>query len=672
MISFLNGFLLPALFAAAIPILLHFLSKKKAKQIPFSSLKFLKAIENQRIRRVKLYQLLLILLRTLFIIFLVLSFTRPTISNWAADKNNAQTTAVIVLDDSYSMQAFANSKTYFEIAKEMLLNLLQAFNRNDAVFIYTQGSKIIPLNLDQAEKTINNLKVTNTVFNADHALFAADSIFKDYLNLNNELYFLSDFKISLKNDFNSFKNDFNNFSAFKIPLADNVPFKNISIDTVVVENQLLEINKPVKITVYLSNQSESEVETNINLFAGDERVNMEFIALQEKQTAQQIIYFTPKSNGLHNLKIQLDEDDLSIDNHWYFSINMPDNIDALLITDAVSPELSILIKILSENTIFNIKTANYKEWPGLNLNLFNIVIFNNFLAADKNEFLILKNYVASGKQIVLVPGDETTNTIYNMFTQNIVGKNLISEMIMVKNKSFFSVESNKTENPLFETLFRDKHSSFSAPKVYKYFKITSFEQSFLKLTNNDLFISKTGPLILFSSSLNNNWNDFSVNGLFMPLMYRILYYATQLSNPVSKNLKVGDDIGFTSQTGAISDNFTIYEPDGNSYNVLPVFQNNTLQFMGGITHFPGIYTLTRNENIFSTVSVNLSSRELKYAFNSAEQFINLDPDQYMSQVKAYRSGFELWIFFLTLALIMILLEMALIKVIERTPFLKKA
>ena len=122
MITFLNGFILPVLFAAIVPILLHFLSKKKARKVSFSSLKFLKIIENHRIKRVKLFQILLIVVRTLFIISLVLAFSRPTISTFSGGTTNAQTTAFIILDDSYSMQSFAFSKTYFELAKEIMQN----------------------------------------------------------------------------------------------------------------------------------------------------------------------------------------------------------------------------------------------------------------------------------------------------------------------------------------------------------------------------------------------------------------------------------------------------------------------------------------------------------------------------------------------------------------------
>ena len=64
-------------------------------------------LERQRLKRLKLYQYLLILVRTLLILFLVLAFARPTLTlqlNMLGD--SAQTTAVILLDNGIHMHRY--------------------------------------------------------------------------------------------------------------------------------------------------------------------------------------------------------------------------------------------------------------------------------------------------------------------------------------------------------------------------------------------------------------------------------------------------------------------------------------------------------------------------------------------------------------------------------------
>ncbi|HEX9828971.1 MAG TPA: BatA domain-containing protein, partial [Bacteroidota bacterium] len=77
--TFLNPFILFGLLAAGIPILLHLLNLRKLRTIEFSTLSFLKELQRTKIRRIKIRQWLLLLLRTLLVICIVMAFARPTL-----------------------------------------------------------------------------------------------------------------------------------------------------------------------------------------------------------------------------------------------------------------------------------------------------------------------------------------------------------------------------------------------------------------------------------------------------------------------------------------------------------------------------------------------------------------------------------------------------------------
>ncbi|HXG39208.1 MAG TPA: BatA domain-containing protein, partial [Bacteroidota bacterium] len=77
--TFLNPLVLLGLLAAAIPILLHLFNLRKLRTIEFSTLTFLKELQKSKIRRIKIRQWLLLLLRTLLVILLVMAFARPTV-----------------------------------------------------------------------------------------------------------------------------------------------------------------------------------------------------------------------------------------------------------------------------------------------------------------------------------------------------------------------------------------------------------------------------------------------------------------------------------------------------------------------------------------------------------------------------------------------------------------
>ncbi|HNM15688.1 MAG TPA: BatA domain-containing protein, partial [bacterium] len=74
MFSFLNAFLLYGLVLASIPILIHLLNRKKARVVPFSSNRFLKALQKKQIKKLRWQQLLLLIIRAMIVACLVIAF----------------------------------------------------------------------------------------------------------------------------------------------------------------------------------------------------------------------------------------------------------------------------------------------------------------------------------------------------------------------------------------------------------------------------------------------------------------------------------------------------------------------------------------------------------------------------------------------------------------------
>jgi uncharacterized membrane protein len=95
--TFLNPAILFGLLAASIPILIHLLNLRKLKKIEFSTLIFLKELQKNKIRKIKIKQWLLLLLRVLLILFIVLAFARPTLKSIAigGTASTAKTSAVL-------------------------------------------------------------------------------------------------------------------------------------------------------------------------------------------------------------------------------------------------------------------------------------------------------------------------------------------------------------------------------------------------------------------------------------------------------------------------------------------------------------------------------------------------------------------------------------------------
>ena len=103
--SFLTPIFLWLLPLVAIPLIIHLLNRRNLITIDFSTLRFLKLLERESIRKLQLLQLLLLILRTIIIICIIFMITRPVITSMFNIQNTGESSLhAIILDDSFSIK----------------------------------------------------------------------------------------------------------------------------------------------------------------------------------------------------------------------------------------------------------------------------------------------------------------------------------------------------------------------------------------------------------------------------------------------------------------------------------------------------------------------------------------------------------------------------------------
>jgi len=103
--NFLSSIFFSLIPLISIPLIIHLLNKRNIVTIDFGSIRFLKALETESIRRLQFLQILLMILRTLIILLIIIMMTRPVVgglfSYWNTDDDSL--VSVILIDDSFSM-----------------------------------------------------------------------------------------------------------------------------------------------------------------------------------------------------------------------------------------------------------------------------------------------------------------------------------------------------------------------------------------------------------------------------------------------------------------------------------------------------------------------------------------------------------------------------------------
>ena len=145
--NFLSPAFLFALGASAIPLLIHLLSRRRAREVPFSSLRFLERSDRKSMRRINLRRLILLALRTAAIALVALAFARPVITGRTASlfPGKEPKSVVVMIDRSYSMGLRGSEGTAFDAAAAAALDIAGGLEENDelTLVLFDEGAEAI-------------------------------------------------------------------------------------------------------------------------------------------------------------------------------------------------------------------------------------------------------------------------------------------------------------------------------------------------------------------------------------------------------------------------------------------------------------------------------------------------------------------------------------------------
>ncbi|MHB9029407.1 MAG: BatA domain-containing protein, partial [Candidatus Latescibacterota bacterium] len=194
--QFLNSILLFGLGAAALPVIIHLLSRRKVKEVSFPSIEFLERMRTDRMRRLRFKQLLALLLRTLIVAMIILAFARPAIRS--IFQRNARTAAVVLIDGSASMLYVDNGETLFNSAKRKAQEMLGALGPEDRAAIVLAGKEPVlsgggpTVDRNELTRRLRSLECTGGTADLTAAFAKALEILSEVPVPNRELYFLTD------------------------------------------------------------------------------------------------------------------------------------------------------------------------------------------------------------------------------------------------------------------------------------------------------------------------------------------------------------------------------------------------------------------------------------------------------------------------------------------------
>ena len=708
--TFLNPIALIGLLAAGIPILLHIFNLRKLKTIEFSTLSFLKELQKTKIRRLKLRQLLLLVLRTLLVVTVVLAFSRPTLKGSLPGglAEQAKTTAVIVFDDSQSMTARDEQGELLHQAKNAAISITNLLKDGDEVFLLklsdvpVEGTLEIPSaqrNFPAIRSAINEIKPSSVHRTIEDALRFTAHLLASSQNFNKEVYLISDFQSgSLESKTYMVKTSEKLFAQttqfFLIPLGKR-ELQNVSIESIEIPSTIFEMNKPFTVKAKLTNHGTSNLQNHVvSVYQDGIRVGQKGVDIRAGQSVETEFTLVPKHPGFIEGKIELEDDDLEFDNTRFFIVHIPEELHVLLVgnaSDLTYLHITLATRLTDSSASLKISQITYDRFSSSKLNNIDVVVLSNLHELTHDQSLALKMYLQNGGGMIFFPGAQTTSNAFNTSVAVPLGISTVTtstdNLKLQSASSFIEFDKVDLRHPLFTGMFEETELQQSAgtthrqrvlesPRISRSFHFipTPKSRSIITLTNGYPFLMEEkigdGHVLLFSVAANTEWSDLPLKGLFVPLVHRSLAYLVQEST-MEHSLLVDEETTIHLRK-AVPPKLTVTKPDGMQIFINPkqVVAERSIRFSDN--ELPGLYTVASGDLILDKFVVNVDPdesnttpsdekhrdsmfRRIGIADNSIHIVNQVQEVQRI--ITESRLGTELWKQFLIASLLIAIIEM---------------
>ena len=689
--TFLNPFVLFGLAAAAIPILLHLLNLRKLKTIDFSTLRFLKELQKTSIRKLKAQQIILLILRTLIVIFSVLAFSRPTIkSTLPSIGTHAKSSIIVVLDNSLSMDITDEDGNRFSKAKKLTSEILGALEEGDEMAFIPLSSLIknrkrsFSRNFAWLKEEIDHCSVNPATASLNDGLRAAQGLLDASLHVNKEIYILTDLQQqeihSLELD--SIKLFDDKTSVFLLPSLEskNSIDQNISIDTAIFISRVYAKDKPVELQTKLYNSSVSDAKGIIvSVLFNGERGAQRTVDIGAGSYINVSLQGIPHTTGLIKGEIQIENDVLESDNHRYFSFIISSAPKVALIGNQLETDF-ISISIAPHASLLKSYSAN--QSASVHFEDFDLLILATTLS--QTEMQRIDAYIQNGGSVLFFPSSTESIAVQQQFFSGMGLGPIIFQEFSESNPGICI--SADRQHPILQGVFKGFNSESGlgdSPKIIKAL-CSQAGQSIISMQGGS-FLNEIrrgeGKVMYCAVPPSPAWSSFPFTGLMPTIIYRSAQYLSAKEVFTLEKTAGQEAIILIPTKSSASSIFTIKDPNGIESDMQAADLPGGMSLQFGKPEMTGVYgVFSKDKNPITSLIVNQSSKEghliyknvqesmpaLKKRLNYPESLIVLNKNESIANsVAKARIGTELWRFFILLALLCAITEMIVAKLAGR-------
>ena len=582
--SFLIPNVLWALPALLLPLAIHLASQLNTTIVDFSSINFLRKMEHDSIRRLQWHQLLIILVRTLIILFIILVLARPVVQGYFQGwlNGNASTLSIIVIDNSFSMsrdnsvrdrQGVADRDLYAHL-KDVLISFKESANGSrvllvratDAKVIYDGNSSELPsvadvMNLSSPEYLPDNLgavvdTLNSPVFRRESSLYA-----------NREMLIISDFPTHQQAVLQELATDTTYWDDWHFFLVPTKPAKvNVAVTGAEIQTTIPLVGELMNVLVTLRNTgSEGRRKIPVQVVLNGVRSGQLTVDMNAGEQRTVGFQVAPTAPGHQEGYAEIERDDRPGDNRYYFHTYIPPTVKVLLIQppeQASSFSSHALQSLAAATTQIQLKAIDETDlsWEQ---NTYDLIILNSVTQSSRIFQRRLEEFLRRGGNIIIVPG---SNPASRPILEDLAAKLGLPaiDTSPIQYATPVAIDKGRlAQSPLREVFSREINLD-ELPTVNRTYAIDprGTDEVIVWINAELPLLTSTavqeGSVFLFALPFELQWNDLGIRGSFIPLWHRLVYW--QAASPELADLRVGQRPILTVSPRQATQSMTLVAP----------------------------------------------------------------------------------------------------------------
>ncbi|UCF34512.1 MAG: VWA domain-containing protein [Phycisphaerales bacterium] len=558
-----------ALAAGLIPVIIHLINRRRYRRMPWAAMSFLLAASRRSIRRMRMEQWWLLLIRVAAIILFCAAVARPYMAASSLPfLGTVRSHHAILLDNSRSMNAVnTEGVSRFERARKAAEMLIASFPETDAISLITlahPAEAVIEYgSYDRrfVRERLASVRPTQRITDTAGALTEARRILKDsdVAEGNRAVYLVSDLpsrewgtgsEAAASATIRAGRQLTGEADFTVLRIGDEEG--GLALTSLMCESSLIGVNAPVRVLVETTNLSKTRAR-ECELRLQKEGQILRAAKLPPIAPGESVLTSLPAtfaSPGTYTLTARLlprVADALEDDNERYLSVEVRDTAPVLLVdgrpgsvpldgqagylSTALAPRVNP-----TDNTLIEPKLITELELESEALTDYDAVVLCNVQRLSPEQWRHLQSFVFAGGGVILFMGDLVNVDNYNRLGYA-EGAGLLPGQLGERRggsegEPFTTFKNDELRHPVVSEFADLPDSGLFLARVNNYLSINADPRRaevVLRYANNDPAIVVSdmglGRVAVVTTTANTDWTNLPAKGDYVSLMRKLEAYV---------------------------------------------------------------------------------------------------------------------------------------------------